>query len=101
MSVQGSCYEYCSHLSKESEVLISYVQTLLQLIPPRQSAVQDRVKEVLDVDLIRQQAAHGILDIGGYADFVVSILLRLCAPSRDSDIQSLLLYKDDVVELFK
>lgn len=58
------------------------------------------MKEILDVDLIRQQAENGVLDFHHYAQYVISIMSKVCAPVRDEKIRELN-QKTDVIEIFK
>jgi hypothetical protein len=83
------------------DLLAEVKQVLLDLVPPHHSMMRDEINGIVDLELMHQQVGHGILDISGYADFIVSILLRLCAPSRDEEVRSLLLYRDNIVQLFQ
>lgn len=59
-----------------------------------------RINEILDEQVVRQQAEQGVLDFQAYAKFVIHIMALSCAPVRDEQIGKL---KDitDVVELFR
>lgn len=41
------------------------------------------------MELIRQEAEHGALDIRGLTTFVLGTMARLCAPVRDEEVQGL------------
>lgn len=41
------------------------------------------------MSLIEQKADHGALDIAYYANYVIGIMARLCAPVRDDEIVAL------------
>ena len=73
---------------------------MLSLLLSRHHSLRAQINEVLDLDLIKQQANHGILDISRLAQFVVSILSKLCAPARDEQVKKIL-QNQDIVELFK
>lgn len=51
--------------------------------------MRNQICEVLDMDLIRQQAEHNAVDIQGLANYVISTMGKLCAPVRDNDINQL------------
>ena len=75
---------------------------MLSLLLPHHNSLRAQINEVLDLDLIKQQASHGILDISRLAQFVVGIriLSKLCAPARDEQANKIL-QNDDPVDLFK
>ncbi|XP_062507440.1 T-complex protein 11-like protein 1 isoform X2 [Corticium candelabrum] len=100
-SLQGQLDKNPPEYHQALGLLAEVKQGLLELIPPHHSTMKDEVNQVLDYELVSQQAQHGILNIGSYADFIVSVLLCLCSPERDETVKSLLLYKGNVVELFK
>lgn len=75
-------------------------ETLDELVLPHHAKIRENLKEVLDVDLIKQQAEKGVLDFHHYAQYVISIMSKVCAPVRDSMISELSL-KTDVIEVFK
>lgn len=58
------------------------------------------INEVLDKDVIRQQAENGVLDFSLYAKFVLEIMAKSCAPTRDETIQQLMQITD-VVDTFR
>lgn len=60
----------------------------------------ERVNELLDADLIQQQAEQGVLDFKSYSSFIVRVMSLACAPIRDEAVAKLKEI-DDVVELFK
>lgn len=57
--------------------------------------------EVLDMDLIRQQAENDALDIQGLASYIISTMGKLCAPVRDEEIRKLRESTDNIVTLLK
>lgn len=56
---------------------------------PHHTKIRDNIKEILDVDLIKQQAEQGILDFHHYSRYVLSIMSKICAPVRDDRIKEL------------
>lgn len=62
--------------------------------------VMDKINEMLDADLIRQQAEQGVLDFKSYSNFIVHVMSLACAPIRDEAVARLREI-DDVVELFR
>ncbi|CAK9805434.1 T-complex protein 11-like protein 1 [Anthophora plagiata] len=75
-------------------------ETLDELVLPHHAKIRENLKEVLDVDLIKQQAENGVLDFHHYAQYVISIMSKVCAPVRDEKIRELS-QKTDVIEIFK
>lgn len=75
-------------------------ENMLSLLLPHHNSLRAQINEVLDLDLIKQQASHGILDISRLAQFVVGILSKLCAPARDEQAKKIL-QNEDLVDLFK
>ncbi|XP_078052236.1 T-complex protein 11-like protein 1 isoform X2 [Augochlora pura] len=82
-------------------VLLKEIKEILdQLVLPHHAKIRENLNEVLDVDLIKQQAEKGVLDFHHYAQYVISIMSKVCAPVRDSKIKELS-EKTDVIEIFK
>lgn len=75
-------------------------ESLDELVPPQNSKIKDNIREVLDLDLIKQQAEKGILDFHHYAQYIISIMSKICAPVRDEKIRELS-QQTDIVETFK
>lgn len=67
---------------------------------PHHTKIRENLNEVLDVDLIKQQAEKGILDFHHYAQYVISVMSQVCAPVRDAQLKELS-QKTDVIEIFK
>jgi hypothetical protein len=62
------------------------------------------------MELLQQQIEHGALDMGKYANYIIGLMARMCAPARDeqvAEIKALATRDDSVsqarkcVELFK
>ncbi|XP_015433465.1 PREDICTED: T-complex protein 11-like protein 1 [Dufourea novaeangliae] len=82
-------------------VLLNDIKERLdELVLPHHAKIRENLKEVLDVDLIKQQAEKGVLDFQHYAQYVISIMSKVCAPVRDSMIRELG-QKTDVIEVFR
>jgi len=64
-------------------------QGLMELLLPHHQRLRANIDEVLDLDLIEQQAEHGTLDFQHYSSFIVDKMSLLCAPVRDELISSL------------
>ncbi|XP_014482352.1 PREDICTED: T-complex protein 11-like protein 1 [Dinoponera quadriceps] len=75
-------------------------ESLDELVPPQNSRIKDNIKEVLDLDLIKQQAEKGVLDFHHYAQYIISIMSKICAPVRDEKIRELT-QQTDIIETFK
>ncbi|GAB5574174.1 T-complex protein 11-like protein 1 isoform X1 [Prionailurus iriomotensis] len=87
-------YEHAIKLFEEiREILLSF-------LTPGGNRLRNQICEVLDTDLIRQQAEHSAVDIQGLANYVISIMGKLCAPVRDDDIRELKA-TNDIVEVLR
>ncbi|MBN3305355.1 T-complex protein 11-like protein 1 [Amia ocellicauda] len=64
-------------------------ETLLSFLLPGHTRLRNQINEVLDLELIRQEAENGALDINKLAEFVIGMMGTLCAPSRDQEIKKL------------
>lgn len=76
-------YEHAIRLFEEiREILLSF-------LTPGGNRLHTQICEVLDTDLIRQQAEHSAVDVPGLAAYVIGMMGKLCAPVRDQDIREL------------
>ncbi|KAL9927916.1 T-complex protein 11-like protein 1 [Glossina fuscipes fuscipes] len=82
------------------QVLDDVKKCFPQILSPANKRTLQHINEVLDEALIRQQAEKGVLDFRSYADFVIQIMGKSCAPARDELIQNLTKI-EDVVSTFK
>ncbi|KAK2535775.1 Tcp11l1 [Columba guinea] len=75
-------------------------ETLLSFLLPGHTRLRSQITEVLDLDLIKQEAENGALDISKLVEFVIGMMGTLCAPARDEEIKKL---KDirEIVPLFR
>uniref|UniRef100_A0A670J9N9 T-complex 11 n=1 Tax=Podarcis muralis TaxID=64176 RepID=A0A670J9N9_PODMU len=71
-------------------------ETLLSLLLPRQHRLQSQIEETLDMELIKQEAEHGALDIPNLTAYILGTMAMLCAPVRDEEIQRLRVMADPV-----
>ncbi|KAK3098937.1 hypothetical protein FSP39_024473 [Pinctada imbricata] len=82
-------------------VLIEEVkENLMALLLPQHVRLKAQIEEVLDLDLIKQKMENDAFDIHYYANYVIDIMAKLCAPVRDEQVAALRQEKD-VVPLFK
>ncbi|KAM4051243.1 T-complex protein 11-like protein 2 [Anomaloglossus baeobatrachus] len=71
-------YEYATKLFDEiKEILLSF-------LTPGTNRLRTQICEVLDVDLIRQQAEHNAVDIPKLGSYIINLMSKLCAPVRDN-----------------
>lgn len=70
------------------------------MLLPQHTRLKQQITEILDTDLIKQQALQGVLDFKNYAQYVISVMSKLCAPVRDEKIKELT-ETEDVVDTFK
>ncbi|XP_003412343.1 T-complex protein 11-like protein 1 [Loxodonta africana] len=75
-------------------------QTLLSFLLPGHSRLRNQITEVLDLELIKQEAENGALDISKLAEFIIDIMGTLCAPARDEEVKKLKDIKE-IVPLFR
>ncbi|XP_014809200.1 PREDICTED: T-complex protein 11 homolog isoform X2 [Calidris pugnax] len=71
------------------QLLQEIKEGLLLLLLPRHHQLRSQIEEALDMELIRQEAEHGALDIHGLTTYVLGTMARLCAPIRDEEVQGL------------
>uniref|UniRef100_A0A8C6U912 T-complex 11, testis-specific-like 2 n=1 Tax=Neogobius melanostomus TaxID=47308 RepID=A0A8C6U912_9GOBI len=76
-------------------------ETLLSFLNPGANRMRTQIMEVLDIDLIRQQADNNVIDIQGLASYIISTMGKLCAPARDEEIKKLRQNTDNTVTLFR
>ncbi|KAG7456227.1 hypothetical protein MATL_G00249540 [Megalops atlanticus] len=74
---------------------------LLSFLNPGANRLRTQISEVLDMDLIRQQADNDAVDIQGLADYIVTVMGKLCAPVRDEEVKKLKESPANVASLFK
>ncbi|KAG5322453.1 T11L1 protein, partial [Pseudoatta argentina] len=75
-------------------------ESLDELVPLHNAKIKENIREVLDLDLIEQQAEKGVLDFHHYGQYIISIMSKICAPVRDEKIRELS-QQVDIVETFK
>ncbi|XP_013369434.1 PREDICTED: T-complex protein 11-like protein 1 isoform X1 [Chinchilla lanigera] len=75
-------------------------ETLLSFLLPGHTRLRNQITEVLDLDLIRQEAENGALDIAKLAEFIIGMMGTLCAPARDEEVKKLKDIKE-IVPLFR
>ncbi|EFA01622.1 T-complex protein 11-like protein 1 [Tribolium castaneum] len=73
---------------------------LFAVLLPQHTKIKQQISEILDSELIKQQAENGALDFGHYAHYVISVMAKLCAPVRDEKIKELT-QTTDVIDTFK
>ncbi|KAM3878549.1 T-complex protein 11-like protein 1 [Diretmus argenteus] len=71
-------------------ILLQEMKTMLQsLLLPGHVRLRSQLDEVLDMELIQQEADHGALDVHRLAGYVINTMGSLCAPVRDPEIRAL------------
>nr|XP_036876331.1 T-complex protein 11-like protein 1 [Manis javanica] len=75
-------------------------KTLLSFLLPGHTRLRNQITEVLDLDLIKQEAENGALDISKLAEFITGMMGTLCAPARDEEVKKLKDIKE-IVPLFR
>uniref|UniRef100_A0A1L8DLI4 Putative sok1 kinase belonging to the ste20/sps1/gc kinase family n=1 Tax=Nyssomyia neivai TaxID=330878 RepID=A0A1L8DLI4_9DIPT len=94
LATDPPCYDRAIHLLTDIKDYFEHI--FLQ----NNVRILQRIGEVLDANLIRQQAEQGILDFRSYANFLIDIMAKSCAPVRDEQVAKLREI-EDVVDLFR
>lgn len=68
---------------------IVFFQALLSFLLPGHTRLRNQITEALDLELIKQEAENGALDISKLAEFIIGMMGTLCAPARDEEIKKL------------
>uniref|UniRef100_A0A4W5QH66 T-complex 11, testis-specific-like 2 n=1 Tax=Hucho hucho TaxID=62062 RepID=A0A4W5QH66_9TELE len=74
-------------------------EILLSVLSPGANWLQIQILEVLDMDLIRQQAYKEAMDIQGLASYIFTIMGKLCAHVRDDEVKNREIFR--VLDLMK
>uniref|UniRef100_A0A673JP86 T-complex protein 11-like protein 2 n=1 Tax=Sinocyclocheilus rhinocerous TaxID=307959 RepID=A0A673JP86_9TELE len=88
-------YDYAIKLLEEIR------DTLLSFLNPGANRLRTQIMEVLDMDLIRQQADNNAVDIQGLLSYIINTMGKFCAPVRDDEIKKLKENSGDLLTLFK
>jgi hypothetical protein len=82
-------------------VLLEEIKELLiSLLLPQHGKLREKIDEVLDTVLIKQQIDAGTLEFEKYAGYILGMMSMLCAPVRDDKIAELKT-ESQVVQIFK
>ncbi|XP_028307580.1 T-complex protein 11-like protein 2 [Gouania willdenowi] len=88
-------YEHAIKLLEEiREILLSFLN-------PGANQTRTQITEVLDMDLIRQQAENDAVDMQGLASYIITTMGKMCTPMRDEEIKKLRENTDNIVILFR
>ncbi|XP_014589844.3 T-complex protein 11 homolog isoform X2 [Equus caballus] len=71
------------------ELLKEIKEILLSLLLPRQNRLRSEIEDALDVDLLKQEAEHGALNVPHLSKYILNTMTLLCAPIRDEAVQKL------------
>lgn len=82
-------------------IIFLFRQILLSFLNPGANRMRTQIQEVLDMDLIRQQADNSAVDIQGLASYIITTMGKMCAPVRDNEIKRLRENIDNIVTLFR
>ncbi|XP_023617603.1 T-complex protein 11-like protein 1 isoform X2 [Myotis lucifugus] len=64
-------------------------ETLFSFLLPGHTRLRNQITEVLDLELIKQEAENGALDISKLVEFIIGMMGTLCAPARDEEVKKL------------
>lgn len=76
-------------------------EILLSFLNPGANRMRTQIMEVLDMDLIRQQADNDAVDIQGLASFIITTMGKMCATVRDEEIKKLRESTLNIAALFR
>lgn len=76
-------------------------EILLSFLNPGANRMRTQIMEVLDMDLIRQQADNDAVDVHGLASYIIDTMHKVCAPVRDEEIRKLRESTDCIVTQFR
>ncbi|XP_035282972.1 T-complex protein 11-like protein 2 isoform X2 [Anguilla anguilla] len=88
-------YEHAIKLLEEMREILS------SFLNPGANRLRTQISEVLDLDLIRQQADNDAVDIQGIAEYIITVMGKLCAPVRDHEVKRLKEASPNIVSMFK
>ncbi|XP_017483757.1 PREDICTED: T-complex protein 11-like protein 1 isoform X1 [Rhagoletis zephyria] len=88
------CYDHAIQLLAEIK------DCFPQILSQNNTRALEHINEILDIDVIKQQAEEGVLDFRSYANFVIHVMAKSCAPARDELVHQLTEI-EDVVHTFK
>ncbi|XP_038605312.1 T-complex protein 11 homolog [Tachyglossus aculeatus] len=71
-------------------------EILLSLLLPHHARLRGQIEEAMDMELLRQEAEHGALDVSRLSAYIRGMMAMLCAPVRDEDVQKLQSITDPV-----
>uniref|UniRef100_A0A914XF29 T-complex 11 n=1 Tax=Plectus sambesii TaxID=2011161 RepID=A0A914XF29_9BILA len=81
-------------------LLVEIRELLMSLLLPQHTRLREEIEEHLDLKLLQQQCDHNCLDCLSVANYVLSVMAKLCAPIRDAKIAELK-NETDLVALFR
>ncbi|XP_028924160.1 T-complex protein 11 homolog isoform X5 [Ornithorhynchus anatinus] len=71
-------------------------EILLSLLLPHHARLRSQIEEAMDMELLRQEAEHGALDVPRLSAYIRGMMAMLCAPVRDEEVQKLQSITDPV-----
>ncbi|KAM9268622.1 LOW QUALITY PROTEIN: T-complex protein 11 homolog [Morus bassanus] len=80
--------DYARAIQLLQEIKEALLSLLLSLLLSRHIQLRNQIEEALDVELIRQEAGHGALDIHSLTTCVLSTMARLCVPIDEETYSS-------------
>ena len=79
-SRESDSYRYYMYVCGQALVLLTEVRGMLvSLLLPHHGKLKEKIEEVLDVELIKQQIDTGVLEFEKYAGYIIG---RTLCPSR-------------------
>ncbi|CAO2623032.1 T-complex protein 11 X-linked protein 1 [Lemmus lemmus] len=78
------------------ELISNIKQIFVSLLLPHQNRLKSEIEEALDMDLLKQETEHGVLDVPHLSNNVLNLMALLCALVQDEAVQNLESIKDPV-----
>ncbi|KAL0088649.1 T-complex protein 11-domain-containing protein [Phycomyces blakesleeanus] len=69
--------------------LLADVRERLLGLSPLDGDLRETILEIMDIELIQQQAANNTLDVSKYIQTIIDAIAQLCAPVRDEAIAAI------------
>uniref|UniRef100_A0A2K5QFQ0 T-complex 11 family, X-linked 2 n=1 Tax=Cebus imitator TaxID=2715852 RepID=A0A2K5QFQ0_CEBIM len=92
-----TCDAFWNHLKEQLLSTPPEFTCALRLLKEiKENRLRNEIEEVLDTDLLKQEAEHGALDVPRLSNYILNLMALLCAPVRDEAVQKLETITDPV-----
>uniref|UniRef100_A0A8C6CIA7 T-complex 11 n=1 Tax=Moschus moschiferus TaxID=68415 RepID=A0A8C6CIA7_MOSMO len=88
---------FWDHLKVQlSSTPADFTSALELLKEVKANSLRDEIEETLDIDLLKQEAEHGALNVPHLSNYILNLMTLLCAPIRDEAVRKLQRITDPV-----